>query len=236
MTFGEESLAVVNRYYAKKKTSFEKLLIVLFVIFSIYIYACLLFFSVFYQVQVIGPSMKPTFNINLPVDSNGENSIFQDIAVVNRYETGKNNDIVLIQTADKVIIKRIIAIGGQTLMLKKGTGDHYHYYLNGVKLDERYLDAEFGDMNDYYYNIFKTKFENDELYKTDVDNESTSVSIVIPKSHIFALGDNRKNSTDSTDYGAFNLSQIKGKVSFYYTYDQTLLSFLWQQFVSIFTF
>lgn len=240
MTFGEESLAVVNKHYAKKKTSFERLLTVLFVIFSVYIYVCLLFFSIFYQVQVIGPSMKPTFNANLPFDSNGRDSIYQDIAVVNRYETGKNGDIVLIQTPDEVIIKRIIAIGGQTIMLKKGTGNHFHYFLNEVKLEESYLDDNFGNMDHIYFDQFKTTFENNEIfketYKTVVNNDETSIAILIPKNYIFALGDYRKNSTDSTSYGAFAVSQIQGKVSFYYAYNQTLLGFLWQQFISIFAF
>jgi hypothetical protein len=91
-----EGLKDLNKKYSQKRTSISILLTVLFVVLSVYIYACLLFYSVFYQVEVIGRSMQPTFNANLPADENEETTIYKDIAVVNRYETGTNGDVIII--------------------------------------------------------------------------------------------------------------------------------------------
>lgn len=245
MTFHDETLVNLNIKYAKKRTSYETFFIIAFVILSLYIYTCLLFYSVFYQAQVIGQSMKPTFNIALEEGANGESSIYKDIVVVNRYETGTNGDIILIQTPNDVIIKRIVATAGQTLTLK--IDDSYeddegeiveicHYYLNGVKIDESYIGENYKDMNESYYN----KFKNNEHYTVteetaeEAEDGFKQATLVIPQNCVFALGDNRGDSRDSTYYGAFNISLIKGKVAFYYDYNQTMGDFLWEQFVSIF--
>lgn len=238
MTFYDETLINSNKHYAKKKSSFETFIVVFFVILSLYIYSCLLFYSIFYQVQVIGQSMKPTFNIALEEGANGKDSIYKDIVVVNRYETGKNGDIILIKTEDDVIIKRIIATAGQTLTLKKDSSDnytYYHYYLNGVKIDESYLGENYKDMNaSYYTNKFKDTDDKNYTVTTETKDGFEQATIVIPQNCVFALGDNRGNSRDSTYYGAFDISQIKGKVAFYYDYDQTMSEFLWEQFISVF--
>jgi len=244
MTFDDETLVNLNKNYAKKRTFYGTIFITFFVFLSLYIYSCLLFYSIFYQVQVIGQSMKPTFNSALEEGANGEASIYKDIVVVNRYETGENGDIILIQTTNEIIIKRIIATAGQTLTLK--LDDSYennggvdveicHYYLNGVKIDESYLGENYKDMNTAYYN----KFVDNEHYTVteetadEAEDGFRQATLVIPQNCVFALGDNRGNSTDSTYYGAFNISQITGKVAFYYDYNQTMTSFLWEQFISI---
>ncbi|NCB48498.1 MAG: signal peptidase I [Clostridia bacterium] len=233
MTFLDDSLTIYNKKYAKKTSSYQKVFFVIFAILTLYIYSCLLFYSIFYQVQVIGQSMKPTFNSALEEGINGENSIYKDIVIVNRYETGSNGDIILIQKEDEVIIKRIIAKAGQTLTLKRDSSDtYYHFYLNGVKIDESYLGENYKDMNFVYY----TKFRDNIYYTvtTEMKDGFEQATLVIPQNCVFALGDNRGNSSDSTVYGAFNISQIVGKVAFYYGYNQTLGGFLWEQFTSIF--
>jgi hypothetical protein len=91
-------------------------------------------------------------------------------------------------------------------------------------------------MGTTYYNRFKNKFEDDEDYKTEVSvvNGYEQTTIVIPEGYKFALGDNRGDSNDSTYYGAFSESSIKGKVAFSYSYDEDIGQYFWEQFLSIF--
>jgi len=249
MDFQDNSLRYMNKNYARQKQTSEKLLIFLLVILFIYIYANLLFYSVFYKLQVVGQSMQPTFNAQLSEEDDGNSSIYKDIAVVNQYETGTNGNIIIIRLEEEDyigieddnnlgyidIIKRLIAKGGQTLTLKYNSSDNlYHYYLNGVKLNESYLDNTHGIMNSSYFNRFKDKFKNDEKYLPIYDN--LEISITIPEGYVFALGDNRTNSADSTFYGAFELSQIQGKVAFYYSYNESMFDYFVKQLVYAFSF
>lgn len=240
MTYLENSLPVYNKKYAKKRSTYERFFMLLFTVLVLYIYLNLLFYSIFFRVQVIGQSMQPTFNVNLPANIDTEaakNSIYKDIVVVNRYGTGTNGDIILIETPNEVIIKRIIATGGQTLTLRRdGSDTYYHYYLNGVKIDEYYLGDNYEFMGLQYYNLFVNAFDNDDNYnfQTETKDGFEQASIVVPIGTVFALGDNRGNTSDSLTYGCFSLSKIKGKVSFYYAYNETMFDFFWSKFVSVF--
>jgi signal peptidase I len=72
-------------------------------------------------------------------------------------------------SAEVLIVKRILALGGDRVLVKGGRA-----IVNGVELDEPY--ADFGDP-DWGYN-------NTQVY-------------MVPPAHVFVLGDNRANSRDS---------------------------------------
>lgn len=127
--------------------------------------------------MVSGPSMQPTLQ-------NGERLL------VNKFlyyvSSPKQDEIVIFKyplDESRDFIKRVIAVGGDTVELRDGT-----VYVNGVAKEENY-----------------TKEPNHSNYR----------KAVVPKDHIFVLGDNRNNSEDSrySDVGFVPLKLVKGKAS-----------------------
>lgn len=81
-------------------------------------------------------------------------------------------------------IKRVIALPGEHIEIKYGK-----VYIDDQELKEDYLQ---------------------EGIYTD---EGTFHDIIVPKNCVFAMGDNRPNSTDCRDFGCIPLKKIEGKVS-----------------------
>ena len=192
--------------------------------------------------------MQPLFNSNLEysIDSaDYEISIYQDIAYVNRFDKGTNGDIILLEILEKennenntnIVIKRIIASGGQRVTLLKQEDENvYHYYVSdnenelGTKLDEPYVSESAKELMQEKY--FKD-FCKGQSSVTTIEN-GNGAYIIVPQGQIFVLGDNRPISKDSHIFGCVKTEQILGKVSFYYAYNENLFSYLWKQFCSIF--
>ena len=83
-------------------------------------------------------------------------------------------------------IKRVIALPGEHVKIENGK-----VYINDKELEEKYL-AEGVKTNDMRYNYF-----ND---------------FVVPENCVFAMGDNRNQSTDCRAFGCIPLGKIEGKV------------------------
>lgn len=96
-----------------------------------------------------------------------------DIVVINRYN-------------DEPLIKRVIAVGGDTLDIDPDTGK---VILNGAVLEEDYLDFTFTPRIHF------------------------SGEVIVPDGSIFVMGDNRSASHDSrySDIGFVPLSDVMGK-------------------------
>lgn len=115
-----------------------------------------------------------------------------DILFVNRfmYEP-ENGDVIIFHprtNTDVAYVKRVIAVEGQEVDIDPREGT---VYVDGVALEEDYIKAPLksaGTQNKY--------------------------PMVIPADHVFVLGDNRNNSTDSRDLGAVSHKSIMGKVIF----------------------
>jgi signal peptidase I len=90
---------------------------------------------------------------------------------------------------DKVLIKRVIGLPGDRLSLNSG-----HLFVNGVQLEEPYLDANCGPM-------------------TTLGNGGTTVTQLapVPPSTYFVMGDNRCQSDDSRINGPIPRSSIIGR-------------------------
>ncbi len=161
-------------------------------------------------VKVEGVSMSPTL-------STGERLIISKIHSKKEWERndiivfeaptegGENNTILasyekpnwnifekflysVLEINQKSYIKRIIAIAGDKVKIENG-----EVFVNGEKLEESYLE---------------------EGIKTEVSKSNLSEEFTVPEGSVFVLGDNRKSSKDSREFGCIPVSKIKGKVVF----------------------
>lgn len=93
-----------------------------------------------------------------------------------------------VEQPKKYFIKRVIAVGGDTLQIKEDG-----VYVNGKLLDEPYVNDETKPI----YNKVKEEYKN---------------GVTVPDDHVFVMGDNRNNSRDSRDIGFVPVNDILGKV------------------------
>ena len=201
-----------------------KVLLSILVVISIVILLAFTAFNIlFYKSPVVGVSMQPTFNIELEEGlstAEYEASNIKDKAYVYRFGKGKVGDVVLVQRGEgssaRLIIKRIIATGGQTVNIQEYEGKYY-FYINGERLEEDYI-KDYTKMVSCY-----TKFNT---YKQEVLGLSQDQSITLAEDEIFVMGDNRGNSNDSSVFGPVKTSSVKGVVSFIVRYDQNLIGYL----------
>lgn len=232
-------LTELNKNYKKSKPKALKVLDFLFYAFLFVSVVYLLFCLTFVQARVIGPSMQPTFNKNLTYTEDASASIYQDIVYANKFDKGSNGDIILLNTENDIIIKRIIATEGQFVILKKQSDGYFYYFVGDTyesakKINESYiLDRQ--DMNLSYFNSFCYDDPDLQVRKNiNVIENDKEAFLIVPDGCSFVLGDNRLVSRDSTSFGCIKNQAILGKVSFYYEYNQTFLGFIWQQICSIF--
>lgn len=94
----------------------------------------------------------------------------------------------------ETLIKRVIAVGGQTVDLQDG-----FVYVDGEKLEEPYTEGK----------------ESVELTST-YRNEEIGFPYTVPEGSIWVMGDNRTNSSDSRYFGAVPLENVSGHAVFIY--------------------
>lgn len=191
----------------KKKKSFLKDLLEWILVLSIAIVVSLFIISnVISITQIKEQSMEPNFiendrvivyklGYNLGKPKRGDiiilnKTILEKGLIINMINEGKDiiDNITYRFTGiieKNNLIKRIVAIPGDTINIKDGL-----VYING--------EVEKG-----YEFKGKTKYSSGITYPLE-----------IPKDKYFILGDNRENSIDSRNLGLIDYPQIKGKASF----------------------
>lgn len=129
------------------------------------------------RIRVDGASMEPTL-------------VSGEYVIVNRlsYRMGspQRGDIIVFhfpRNPEEEYIKRIIGLPGDQVEAREGA-----VYINGQRLDERYLSVETN-----YTGTWQ-----------------------VPEGQLFVLGDNRNNSSDSHDWGTVPMEYVVGKAVLVY--------------------
>lgn len=138
-------------------------------------------------IVVDGPSMQPTLED-------------RDHMIVNklkyRFSDMERFDIVIFHaTADKDFIKRVIALPGEHVAVSDNI-----LYIDGEPVEEPFIDKD-----------------NNWLHTEDFRLEELPGGYEkVPEDHVFVLGDNRNNSTDSRSLGVIPMDEIIGKTNVIY--------------------
>ena len=92
----------------------------------------------------------------------------------------------------EILIKRVIAVAGQTVDLRDG-----HVYVDGVMLDEPYTG-------------------NSPSYSLTDSPGSAGITYpyTVPEGHVWVMGDNRTNSSDSRYFGPVSVDDITSHAIF----------------------
>lgn len=194
----------VSNYKKKKKSFFRELLEWIMTIAITIIVTLFILGNIFSITGIKGQSMEPTFFegekvFNYKLGYNFSEPKSGEIVILSKFENKKGIIINTITEGkdiidniygkitknipEKYIVKRVIAVAGDTIDIKEG-----YVTVNGEKLEESYIKGQTFERSDFSY------------------------PLTIPENKIFVLGDNRENSLDSRILGLIDYEQIKGKV------------------------
>ncbi len=112
----------------------------------------------------------------------------------------KRFDIVVIDTDEGKLIKRVIALPGEKIQYKiedNGSSRVAHLLINGKEIEEKFITDT--------ARINTCKYDN-----TDICEEE----ITVPEGEYYVMGDNRGVSKDSRMIGTISKKDIKGITSF----------------------
>ena len=171
---------------------------------------------------VDGRSMQPTYN-NTAEYYGG----VHDTVRITKLSPIRRGDIVVFEAKGllgsdgkpKLLIKRVIGKGGDTLKFTQGENGTVEIYRNGGLLSEPYIKRNADGAPLFEYN-------KNGKWKYELNKE-----FPVPKGCYFVMGDNRNDSTDSrfesVDFIAS--SQIEGKVYLDVPYGENVISALWDK-------
>ena len=166
-------------------------------------FVLLMFSYVARQAKVDGSSMRETFH-------DGE-----AIVISNLFYKPKQGDIVVFQVPNsrltpEPIIKRVIAVGGQTVYIDFDNWKVYVYDDSTLTVEQ--VLAEVTPLDEPYINAMR---ESDNAGRT-MSRGSYTYPMTIEEGMIFCMGDNRNGSTDSRSswLGPVDERYVLGKVLF----------------------
>ena len=192
--------------------------------------ALIMFSSVTLECSVIGSSMKPTYNND---EKKGNDVVFVNIKD-HDYAFG---DVVVIDIEGRTdpIIKRVVGMSGDIIDVVLSEGE-YLLEVNGKLIEEPYLNVVYNESELKYSGditgMQKCKENFEHLKLAHPELVTSEGKIKVGEGEIFALGDNRHNSQDSTYYGTFETSQIKGIVERELLAGESKFLFYWNYIVN----
>jgi len=169
--------------------------------------ALILFSTITIECKVNGSSMQPTLN---GLDEHKSDYVYVNIHD-NDYSYG---DIVVINVDwdEEPIIKRIVGLPGDEIDIVNN-GVEWKLERNGEIIDEEYIFIDIDPSTPTSYKNGMNK-SSDRFVRLKTNNPElfTNGKYVVKENEIFALGDHRSVSVDSSEYGGFEMSDIVGKV------------------------
>lgn len=185
MTEIKDSLYTAENTRYKKDAKFY---IALIVMTTVMLFVNVLFGVVYMSVRVSGDSMKNTL---INGDMLYANTVKKDV---------KRGDIVIIDGIGKdyIIIKRVIAVGGEKVAIRNGK-----VFINDEPLSEDYLDD--GVITDLRY-------AQDEEGNENTMKKLLPKGLTLGEDEIFYLGDNREVSADARANGPCKRENVIGVV------------------------
>ena len=146
----------------------------------------------------------------IPSTSNAPTLLVGDHILVDRTKAARNpnqGDLVVFEFPEdpsKMFIKRVVAIGGDTVEIK-----NKELFVNNEKVTEPYVihkDTKTKPARDFYG------------------------PVVVPENTCFVMGDNRDHSYDSRFFGFVDLEKIQGAAKFiYWSWDNENHSVRWNR-------
>lgn len=191
-------MIMCDRLLGKKRYAAYKDPLVIILIILIFLLLCRVLFSFRYQgIYVVGNSMLPTLVGAETSDTPGGDYLYADT-----YAMPEHGDIVVLDTPGRngrYIIKRVIALSGDTIYLDRGI---VYVMYNGTD--------EFVALNEEY-----VLEENFSPWEPINSVPSKDEPVTVPENSMFVLGDNRNVSHDSRaeEYGCFSYSQLVGVIT-----------------------
>lgn len=138
---------------------------------------------------VMEPFTVPTGSMEETIMS-GEVVVTEKLSY--RFGSPKAGDVVVFVTPEDdqtILVKRVIATGGQTVDLVGGK-----VVVDGVELDEPYTLGK----------------PSEPLART-LPGADVSFPYTVPEGYVWVMGDNRTNSSDSRYFGAIEESRVFGR-------------------------
>lgn len=148
--------------------------------------------------KVEGQSMEPNFHQSDLVLTNKTIQYLGTTEFGQKYNYDyQRGDVVIVKQGRTDLIKRIIALEGETIEVKDNA-----VYVDGKKLKEKYLPTT----------------TRSKLPAAELSLIREGKSITVPENSYFVMGDNREHSKDSRfrEIGFVSRDRIKGKVVFRY--------------------
>lgn len=175
--------------HAQQKSSVGRTLLGIFLmVFAVAALTVLLRMFVFVPYEIPSGSMEETI---MP----GDMVFSEKISYYMR--EAQPGDIVTFddpEVVGRTLIKRVIAVGGQTVEVKDG-----HVYVDGEELDELYTNGKPS------YPLART-----------AHNVEVKFPYTVPEGYVWVMGDNRTSSQDSRYFGAVPTSSITGRAALVY--------------------
>ncbi|WP_176714173.1 signal peptidase I [Orenia metallireducens] len=169
---------------------------------SVLIAGVLAFFIITFVVQsfvVHGHSMDPTL-------ADGERLFVNKF--IYRFHPPQRGDIIVLKPKGdpkRKYIKRVIGLPGDKIEIKEGS-----LYINDKKIEEDYINESY--IRNRLYRMYNEDRQEYEVH-------STAGPFHVPEDHVFAMGDNRNNSSDSRNMmavGYVSYKDISGKAFWVY--------------------